>query len=288
VQRTYYGTQSVGQRLCCGILVERRYLSQTQPCGLIAGLRKRGHEVVVVDPEGHALQAGDNAWLGGLDITVARGRSWAVLTMLGWAEAGGVPTINRRQAIASVFNKADMALQLCAAGLPAPLTYFGSLPQLAERFCPDDYPVILKPVFGDNASGLRLAKDKEDLLRTKWPESVALAQRFIQNNGWDLKLYCIGGDVWAVRKPGPWLQAGDQTGRTCIPELVNITDSWRDLARRCGELFGLELFGVDCVETADGPVIIEVNEFPNYSGIPCVNERLTDYVLARALEESAS
>jgi ribosomal protein S6--L-glutamate ligase len=56
----------------------------------------------------------------------------------------------------------------------------------------------------------------------------------------------------------------------------------RELGLRCGELFGLELWGVDCVETPDGPVVIEVNEFPNYTAVPAADERLADHVLERA------
>ena len=55
-----------------------------------------------------------------------------------------------------------------------------------------------------------------------------------------------------------------------------------DLARRCGKLFGLELYGVDCLQTDAGTVVIEVNEFPNYTGVPGADEKLADYVLACA------
>jgi glutathione synthase/RimK-type ligase-like ATP-grasp enzyme len=52
------------------------------------------------------------------------------------------------------------------------------------------------------------------------------------------------------------------------------------LALRCGRLFGLELFGVDCVEGPGGPLVIEVNEFPNYTGVPRADELLADHVVA--------
>ena len=55
----------------------------------------------------------------------------------------------------------------------------------------------------------------------------------------------------------------------------------REIAARCGEVFGLELYGVDCIHTPDGPVVVEVNDFPNYSAIPEADGKLADYVLAR-------
>ena len=55
----------------------------------------------------------------------------------------------------------------------------------------------------------------------------------------------------------------------------------QNLGRQCSRLFGLELYGVDCLETGNGPVVIEVNEFPNYTSVPQASERLADYVLRR-------
>ena len=52
----------------------------------------------------------------------------------------------------------------------------------------------------------------------------------------------------------------------------------RDIARRCRALFALDLYGVDCVETPAGLIIIEVNDFPNYSAVPEANDRLAAHV----------
>jgi glutathione synthase/RimK-type ligase-like ATP-grasp enzyme len=38
---------------------------------------------------------------------------------------------------------------------------------------------------------------------------------------------------------------------------------------------------VDCVETPAGPVVIEVNDFPNYTGVPGADDALARLVLAR-------
>jgi glutathione synthase/RimK-type ligase-like ATP-grasp enzyme len=117
----------------------------------------------------------------------------------------------------------------------------------------------------------------------EWPEPVALAQRFIPNDGNDLKLYCIGDEVWAVRKPSPLILTSnsgnnDGRGRAAKAELVPLTKELEKLGRRLGRLFGLELYGVDCVESPEGPLVIEVNEFPNYTGVPDANLLLAEYV----------
>jgi ribosomal protein S6--L-glutamate ligase len=270
-----------------GLVVERRYLAQLQPSGMMAALRARGHVVEVIDPEAHAYLLGDDGWLDGLDLIVGRGRSVALQFLLRWAEARSIPTINRPEAIAAVFNKAEMAVALSAGRIPAPATYLGPPPELTERIPASAYPLVLKPVFGDNCRGLRIVRSTLELSRTEWPETLALAQHFEATDGYDVKLYGIGREVWAVRKASclaTVLADSSIAQGTKPPHLVPLTEAMETLALRCADLFCLDLFGVDCVETAEGLRVIEVNDFPNYSGIPGVDEKLADFVLQRAMQ----
>lgn len=271
-----------------GILVEKRYLTQAQPSGLAAGLRSAGHETVIIDPQDSAYALGDGRWTGSLDFLAARGRSPHLLCMLSWAEARGVRVINRRSAIALVHNKADMAVRLAEAGIPAPATFLGTVPELCKAVLPAAYPLVLKPIFGDNSRGLLLVRTPGELKAVSWPEPVALAQSFIANDGRDLKLYGIGDEVWAVRKPSPFgtasLGAGKAPGAGV--ELVPPTAGLEELGRRLRRLFGLELYGVDCIETPEGPSVIEVNEFPNYTGVPEADRRLAEHVIKLARGEA--
>jgi ribosomal protein S6--L-glutamate ligase len=141
------------------------------------------------------------------------------------------------------------------------------------------YPLVLKPVFGDNGRGLKVVQTAEELLQLEWEEPMVLAQQYIPSDGYDLKLYAIGDAIWAVRKPSPL--ADLQQGKA---EPVLISQELVALGRQCGELFGLELYGVDCILTPDGPVVIEINEFANYTGVPNANERLAHYVIQQTRE----
>jgi ribosomal protein S6--L-glutamate ligase len=261
------------------VLSETRYGRQAQPAGLIRALRDRGHAVEVLDP----ARVGDQVGLAGrtaaADLVVARGRSHALLAALLHAERLGLRTINARAAIDGVHNKLDMAVLLATAGVPVPPTWLGVPSRLARRIPPFAYPIVLKPIFGDNANGLRLVNDPRELAEVEWREPVALAQRYLKGDGCDLKLYGIGERLFAVRKPSPFCP-GRRPPLT-EAERVSLTAELVGLAERCRRLFGLELFGVDCLETADGVVVIEVNEFPNYTGVPDADELLADHVLAR-------
>jgi ribosomal protein S6--L-glutamate ligase len=267
------------------LLVEGRYLSQQQPAGMLAALRARGHPIRVIDPEADAYLLGENNWLDGVKLVVCRGRSVALQFLIRWAESRNIPCINPREAIAAVFNKAEMSVALAAGGIPTPITFLGQLKDLANRIPEATYPLVLKPVYGDNCRGLRIVRSSVEMSRTNWPETLAIAQHFHPTEGYDLKLYGIGKEVWAVRKPSclatalsdPTLPQGQAP-----PHPVPLTQALETLALRCADLFGLELFGVDCIETPEGVYVIEVNDFPNYSGIPGVDEKLADYVLGRA------
>lgn len=263
-----------------GVLAEARYLAQSQPMGLSAKLNELGHRITMIDPQKAFYVMGDDGWFEGLDVIVGRGRSWALLALLGWAETRGALTINRREAIASVHNKAQMSIAFASAGIPIPQTFFGSVERLAQEIPRPSYPIIMKPIFGDNSRGLLVINSPEEMAATDWPEPVALAQRYFQTDGYDLKLYGIGDEIWAVRKASPF-NAPHSPRIDGVPSkdgLAPITSELTDLGRRCGRLFGLELFGVDCIETEEGVLVIEINDYPNYTNVPDANERLADYV----------
>jgi ribosomal protein S6--L-glutamate ligase len=264
------------------VLTERRYLPQAQPAGVISALEELGHAVLVIDPEDTAVEPDDYNWMRGVDVAVARGRSWSVLYLLQWLESMGVATINRRAAIAAVHNKAEMTVALAAAGIPKPRTFLGSPQRVVKCLSAQDFPVIVKPIFGDNCRGLKIVSSREQLAALDWREPLAIIQKFYPGLQSDLKLYCIGEEVWAVRKSSPLL--GKSPARVAA-ELVPVIPAWRALAQMCRNAFGLDLFGVDCIETEEGVLVLEVNEFPNYTAVPDADEKLSQYIVAARKQE---
>src|SRR5262245_24020513 len=101
-------------QLRIGVLAEARYLIQSQPTGLSKELQERGHAVTIIDPQQALYVMGDDQWFDKMDLIVGRGRSWALLALLNWAERGGMLTINRQSAIAAVHNKAQMSIALAS------------------------------------------------------------------------------------------------------------------------------------------------------------------------------
>ncbi|HEV2582293.1 MAG TPA: hypothetical protein VGT44_15670, partial [Ktedonobacteraceae bacterium] len=56
----------------------------------------------------------------------------------------------------------------------------------------------------------------------------------------------------------------------------------RKLALQVGKLFGLDIYGLDVVETPQGPAILDINDFPSFGRVPRAVMRISEYVLHAA------
>src|SRR5207302_1765636 len=62
-------------------------------------------------------------------------------------------------------------------------------------------------------------------------------------------------------------------------QLIPLRLEWRKLARRVGEIFGLDIYGLDVVETSNGPVVVDINDFPSFGHVPGAVSRVSNYIL---------
>jgi ribosomal protein S6--L-glutamate ligase len=254
------------------ILADARRMGERQPSGLCGALMRAGHAPVVLDPEDTNAAALDE-----VDLVVARGRTAPVLALLARAEGMGVRTVNRCAAIALARDRAAALRALRNSGVPTPVSSAGSLASLSAAFAPHEYPVIVKALYAEDRGAVRVVQSSAELLSLEWPKAPAVAQRFVPSDGFDLKLYVIGSEVSAQRTPSPI------SGSAAAPSYeVPLSAQLRSLARRCGLAFGLELYSVTCIETAQGPIAVAVDDFPDYAGIPSADERLARFVIDRA------
>lgn len=108
-------------------------------------------------------------------------------------------------------------------------------------------------------------------------ERLIFAQEYEEHEPFDYKAYAIGDYVYAIKRVFPAKTKEEKLGTPVgdDPELV-------DLVRRCGRLFGLQLYGVDLVKTPKGYSVIEVNCFPGFKGVPEGGERIAKFILENA------
>ncbi len=268
-----------------GVIAERRYLRQEMPGAMIRAFSERGLKTDVIcpqesqfDPRSGICVAEDGRTfdLNSYDVIVSRNRNGLGLSMLAYAQAAGIATFNTPDAIARVRNKAQMAIALCRAGVLCPPTILAESISLLSELSSDWFPLILKATYGDNSQGLRVIREPADLAEIHWDDDPVLAQRFLFNDGFDLKLYVCGQTVFAARKPSPI--NGDPSAAV---QALEPSPSMVALALKAGAIFGLEIYGVDVVETQDGLNVIEVNDFPNFTSVPGAAQRICDHILAR-------
>src|SRR5436190_8991697 len=87
----------------------------------------------------------------------------------------------------------------------------------------------------------------------------------------------IGGRIFGVKKVFPRRTEAEKQGEpfTPTPELCEI-------ARRCGQAFGIDLFGVDIIESDGTPYVVDVNSIPGFKSVPDAPMRLAKYFYAAA------
>lgn len=253
------------------VLTDERYLGQRMPRALVEELRRRGVPTrsVVADRLVQALRpdGGHDAWhdLRAGDVVLARTRNRFALTLLRAAERPGVVVLTPADGVAVVRDKPRTAQVLAAHGVPTPATYVAAAPAALRALPSEAFPLLLKPHAGDNARGIALVHDADELDDVEWTDSMVLAQEYVDSGAVDLKLYAVGGHVWGVRRPSPLALPG-RTARAGV-ERVEVGPVLRHLAATVASAFDLALFGIDVLETARGPLVVDVNEFPNYTGV---------------------
>jgi ribosomal protein S6--L-glutamate ligase len=199
------------------------------------------------------------------------------LSLLEAAEAAGIPTINNARSIRLVRDKAVATAVAHAHGLPIPRTYFVVHPRLLAQIPLENYPLIVKPSNGSVCRDVYRVNHPADLATLALANdahSLLLAQRYVQNPGFDIKLYVIGTQVYAVRKNSPLHPA-----MNAREDLIPVTPELRKLALKMGTLFGLTIYGVDVVQTPEGWVGVDINDFPSFGGVPGAVALLAKFIL---------
>jgi ribosomal protein S6--L-glutamate ligase len=158
------------------------------------------------------------------------------------------------------------------AGLPTPKSYVASHPEQLHRLL-EEGPLVIKPYRGSGGEGVRVVWDADELDTLSIGDQPVFAQRYHKPDGLDRKIYSIQGQVFGVVRTWP-----PRTYEEKVGEPFPITPELRDLALRCGEVFGIDLFGLDIIVSAGVPYIVDVSSFPGFKGVPDASLRLADYI----------
>lgn len=207
------------------------------------------------------------------DLYLLKSGTEPALSLGGALHVLGAATLNPYPAVLMMRNKVIVMRALQAVGVPVPQTYMTTnvqdfAPLLAAG------PLIFKPYRGTRGEGVHVLRQPEDLEALPTGE-LLLAQRFHAPDGPDHKLFRIGDEVFGIRRIWPIRTYEDKLGEPFEP-----TPELRDIALRCGEAFGIDLYGLDVVMSEGQPYVVDLNKFGSYMGVPDGPRRLADYIYA--------
>ncbi len=265
-------------RLC--FILEKEYSGDQMPRAVAECVQSYGHSVDLLEPQANITCISELGEPGPrqpeYDAYVLKTASNGPgLSILEAAGAAGMPTVNDWRAIHLVRNKAVAVARARAHGLPMPRTFFASTGSLLRKLAIHNYPVVVKPIHGSSNRGVHLLDRPEQLGTLGLEEERSfLVQSYIQNEGFDVKLYNTGQEIFAVQCASPL-----HPELEVAPRMLPLTPELRSIALRFGRVFGLSIYGVDVLWTPHGWVPVDVNDFPSFRQVPDAAERIATSLL---------
>ena len=206
------------------------------------------------------------------DLYVFKKISGPAASIAGVLHALGAAMVNPYPATMALRDKVIASHLLQAAGVPTPATYVAShLTQLAPLL--EGGPLIVKPVGGTEGFGVRVVRTPDELAAVPAGKDPLFAQRYHPPQGRDRKIYSIGGRLFGVKKIFPARTEAEKHGEPFVPprELCEIT-------LRCSRAFGIDLFGIDIVESEGRPYVVDMSSMPGFKGVPDAPSHLASYL----------
>lgn len=266
-------------RLC--FLVEEQYRYDGMPVDVIGQLTAWGHQVDVLRPGTSLIRVSEAVRAGSHDAWILKTVSGGPgLTLLEAAAAAGLTTVNDARSIRGVRDKALAASIGRGGGLPVPVTYAAARPEALAEIPASEYPLVVKPADGSSGRAVRLVASPDLLapLRDQLAgEGMLIAQPYVPNSGIDLKAYSVGGQVYATQRCSPL-----HPERAFPERRVLLTAEVAAVVAEVGAVYGLDLYGVDILLGPDGPVVVDVNDFPSFRQVPDATARVARAILDRA------
>jgi ribosomal protein S6--L-glutamate ligase len=134
-------------------------------------------------------------------------------------------------------------------------------------------PVIIKLIEGTQGIGVLLAesvKQAESIIELLQSQKQnVLIQKFVaESKGRDVRAFVVGDQVVAaMRRVAQGQEFRSNVHRGGIAEPIDLDEQYRETAVRCAQILGLRVAGVDMLEGANGPQVMEVNSSPGLEGI---------------------
>ncbi|MEX0748846.1 MAG: 30S ribosomal protein S6--L-glutamate ligase [Candidatus Saccharimonadales bacterium] len=259
---------------------------------LVSAAEKAGHEAVVLDYLKCYMEVQQNR--PSVHFNGERlGKIDAIIPRIGHSHTGYGSAVVRQFEMMNVYTTAKSiaivrsrdklrSLQLLGrSDIDIPKTAFASqttdIADLIELV--GGAPLIVKLIESTHGEGVVLAptkKEAKSIVQAFYSiGQPILVQEFIEEaGGADIRAFVVGGRVVGAMKR----QGLDEEFRSNLHlggtgEKVLLTDAEKKIAVKSAKKLGLDIAGVDILQSARGPLVIEVNSSPGLEGIEGATER---------------
>jgi len=266
------------------ILSRSPYLYSTQ--SLVKAAMHKQHDVVVLDHTRCQLLVEKNKPLilyDGLELPFMQAvipRIGASVTPLGVTvirqfEQMGTFTVTRPEALLQTRHKMRCLQQLAQAGIPIPRTAMvysaGEIKGILDFL--DGPPVIVKLTESTHGSGVILINDRQTAQSAidaflQMGQSVLIQEFIPEAEGSDVRALVVAGKVVAAMRR----QAQEGEFRSNLhlgasAEKIWLSPKEQKLVEKAVRVMGLDVAGVDFLQSNRGPLVLEVNASPGLEGI---------------------
>jgi RimK family alpha-L-glutamate ligase len=212
------------------------------------------------------------------------------MNLLRKLERLGLLIINPPQAIERSVDKYNSLALFQEDGLPVPRTAVTeSYDEALECFQELGGDVVVKPLFGSRGIGATRITDPDIAARVfrtiSFHHGVLYLQQFISHGDSDIRAFVIGDRVVAAMRR---VSANWKTNVSfgAKPVSLKLSEELENLAVKAAKIIGCKVTGVDIIEGPDGPLLIELNSQPGWSGLQSVTKiNIADEIISYILSE---
>jgi ribosomal protein S6--L-glutamate ligase len=203
----------------------------------------------------------------------------------------GIPVVNNSTPIARARDKLRCLQLLSRHDIDIPRTVMLRNPQHMAGVLEmvGGVPLILMLLKGTQGIGVMIAETREaveSVLETMWGLGQnILLQEFVQESkGRDVRALVVGGRVVAaMRRTARMGEFRSNLHRGGSGTVVELDETYQRVALDAARVLGLEIAGVDLLESNRGPKVMEINASPGFEGL----ERATGLDIARMMIDHA-
>ena len=129
---------------------------------------------------------------------------------------------------------------------------------------------------GKRVLGKASTVDELDAIVEGWDPDVLFFQEYLGESEEVFKAYVIGEKIYCLKKTGT--QDGFREDRALPAVPVDVDETGRKVIMAIGRAFDMTVYGVDYLMQDGHPMVLDVNDFPSFRGIPGAAREICHHV----------